>query len=409
MSRPMKSGPVWTAAAMVIALGLLLAVLLAAPAFAQEAGTLRGTVSNGSSGGAPIGEGITLTLHVYQDDVEVETRPGTTEAIGQFSFDGLSTAAGRAYRVEAFYLGIGYFAPVDSVLTFSSGETALTGDVTVYETTGDAAQITIDSGHLIAESLGPMLRVSELYLFGNTGDRTYVGTLGADGQLSTVHVPLPPGAVGVAFGEDDAPDRYIVGEDGVRDTTPVRPGQETALVFFSYHVPVEEQSLRFERSYDYPVGLLNVLLAQPGLALSGDRLQARGPQSFQGRQYEQYAAVNLPAGSVLAFDLAVTASEAAGGTETGPAAGQPVSDQQGLIGTIGLILAGLAASGALGYGLAARPQPAGGAGAVPEANPEARRLLAQVAALDDAFEAGEIDEETYRGERAAIVEAIGRL
>jgi hypothetical protein len=236
-----------------------------------------------------------------------------------------------------------------------------------------------------------------------------VGGLGSDGRSSTVSIPLPEGAVGIAFSENDPAGRYIVGDGELRDTTPVRPGQETMLVFFSYHLPVDEQTVHVERTYDYDIAMLSVLLAQPGLSLTAGPLNPQGSTSFQDKQYEQYAAVDLPAGTPLAFDLAVSATDVAAPGQPDVPAGPAPKDNQAVLGTIGFILAGLVLAAALGYGLAARPVKAARPAAALDSDPRARALLAEVAGLDEAFEAGRLDEDTYRRERAAKMEAIRAL
>jgi hypothetical protein len=220
-------------------------------------------------------------------------------------------------------------------------------------------------------------------------------------------VPLPEEAVGLSFGQEEDQARYIQGEGELRDTTPVPPGQETMLVFVSYHLPITG-TVHVERSYDHPLALLNILLAQPGLTLESDQMQAQGMETFQGRQYALYGTANLAAGSPLAFDLLPVETDVSG-TATQPGTSGPgVTDQQGLVGRLGLVLAAAALGGVIGYAIAARPGRAPAPEAL-ESDPRARPLLAGVADLDAAFEAGEVDEETYRRERAARLDAIRAL
>ena len=411
MTRGLLRGRIWLPAALALAAGLLLAGLASLPsvasALATQAGngTLEGQVTNGTPEGAPIGAGITVTLHVYEGDTEVSTAQATTDTGGRFRFEGLDTATDLAYTVEAFYLGTGYAGP--QPLAFQAGQTSLDAPITVYETTGDASLVSIDSGHIIAESLGPIMRVTEVYLFGNSGDRTYVGGLGEDGRLSTVRVPLPEGAVGLSFGQEEDAGRYIQDGGDLRDTTPVPPGQETMMIFVSYHLPVSGETIHVERSYDYPLILLNILLAQPGLSLQSDQMQSQGLQTFQDRQYALYTAAGLPAGSPLAFDLLLEETGVTAPTQPGTI-GPGVTDRQGPVGRLGLVLAAAALAGVTGYALAVPPGSPGRPAAL-EGDPRAGLLLAAVADLDEAFEAGQMDEETYRRERAARLDAIRAL
>jgi hypothetical protein len=290
-----------------------------------------------------------------------------------------------------------------------SGQATATTPLTLSVTAGDGSLITIDSGHLVIESFGTVLRVSELYLFGNQGDQPYTGQPGPEGQVTTVQVPLPQDAVGLAFTEGLSATNFVQVEGGLWDTRPVPPGQETLQIFYSYHLPVMGETVRLERSYAYPVGTLNILLAQPGLALRSDQLLDMGLQTFQDRQYRVYAAANLPAGAPLTIDLLVEAVEEVAPTApTQPAT--PIKDDQDLLRWLGFGLAGLALVGAILYPLLTRQRraPAQAAPAL-NANPQARRLLVELADLEEAYEAGRIDEETWQQQRAEKREAIKSL
>jgi hypothetical protein len=304
----------------------------------------------------------------------------------------------------------------------------------VYETTDDDSQVAISSGHIIVESFGTMLRISEAYLFGNGGDRTYVGRPSPEGQVTTVGIPLPPDAVGLAFGDETSADRFVQSEGKLLGTEPVPPGQETLTIFYSYHVPVTGSSVRVERSYDYPITALTVLLTQPGLALSSGQLLDGGSQTFMDQEFAVYTAVDLAAGAPLVVDLTVEATEATGSTTT-TESGTPITDNQGLLRRLGFGLAGLVVLAAVLYPLltvhplrspsdavlrdrCAPGLPSVGsrppAAALPTvaalaSNPQAHPLLAGLADLEEAFEAGQVDEETYQRQRAEKWEALRSL
>jgi len=286
--------------------------------------------------------------------------------------------------------------------------------LTVYETTGDAtgeARIRLDSVHIIVESFEQVLRISEIHFFGNSGDRTYVGR---DGQ--TVFIPLPAEAVGLAFEEDTPGERFVEVQGGVMDTEPVPPGTETSLAFFSYHLVPAGNTVSLERSFAYPVTDLNILIAQPGLTLQSDQLQAAGTRSFQDQQYELYTGQDLSPDTPLAVTFSLV--PAAAGSSSVPGAATPATSSaapaspgsQGLLRWLGFALAGLAVVAAVVYPLAARRKvPAPASAPRLARNPQARQLLAELAALEEAFEAGQIDEETYARQRAEKYEALKAL
>jgi hypothetical protein len=403
-----------------VLLGALLVLALAAGVQAQDAGTSQGSgvlvgqVANGTAGGPQVGEGVAVTLHVFQAGAESASLETTTDASGAFRFEGLDTNPELEYWPEADYLGVLYSN--DTPYQFTTGQTSLDAALTVYETTEDDSAITLDSAHFIMESFGQVLRISEIHLYGNTGDRTYVGHSDETGQRTTLFIPLPENAVGLAFDQETSPDRFIEVDGGIQDTEPVPPGQETALAYFSYHLVVNSEQVPLERRFAYPVTTLNILVAQPGLTLTSDQLQNMGLQSFQGQNYDFFALGGLMPDTPLTMQLSPVAVAAEGTAMPGTAAetdlattGTAAGSSQGLLRWFGFALAGLAVVGVVVYGLSTRP--AGAIAAAPNlsANAQSRRLLAELADLEDAYAAGKVDDATYERQRAAKYEALKSL
>jgi hypothetical protein len=398
-----------------VVLALALSLILPVASRAQGVGSLQVQLMNGTPGGAEPGAGIPVVLHIYQGGTEIETQETLTEADGSFQFDGLAIGPDLEYWPEVRYQDAFFTSP--EPFQFAGEDTALSGTLTVYETTNDDSDIRLDSVHMIAESFGEVLRLSEIHLFGNGGDKAFIGNAGDSEQGMTVFVPLPENAVGLSFGEGVAEDQYIQVEGGLMGTEPVPPGTETALAFFSYHLMVAGDSIPLERGFAYPVGTLNVLVAQPGLTLNSGQLQSRGLELFQGRQYELYSTQSLGPDTPLALEF-IPVAEAPGdtGTAEGPASsgesmtGATPRGNQTVILWLGVGLAVLAVAGVVVYSMAARPPAAEAAGAADLAsNPEAQAQLAQLVDLEDAFEAGQVDEGDYERRRAEIYEEIRSL
>ena len=402
---------IWLVAAV---LGLALALGLGSVAVGQGAGILEGTVVNGTPGGPAVGAGLPVKLHVLQGDGELKVLETTTDVSGVFRFEGLDTDATLAYVPEVVYLEVPYRG---DALGFGAGQTSLAATLPVYETSTDDSTIRLDSVHMIAESFGQVLRITEIHLFGNSGDRTYIGANGTGNISETLFIPLPENAVGLAFGEDTPADRFVEVEGGLLDTQPVPPGQEASLAFFSYHLPVSGETVPLERRFAYPVTALNVLVAQPGLNLQSSQLASMGPESFQGRQYQFYGVENLAVDAPLSMEF-IPVDEADGGQAMGGApstAGEsadsvPIMSQQGLLRWLGWGLALLAVVGAVVYALTTR-RPATTPGARPNlsADPKARRLLLELAELEEAYAAGQVEEAAYERQRTDLYEAIKSL
>jgi len=143
-----------------------------------------------------------------------------------------------------------------------------------------------------------------------------------------------------------------------------------------------------------------------------------GLQTFQDREYAFYTTQELAVGEELVLnftvDQAAAAGEAMPGTEdpTSPEATTPAEEgQQSLLRTLGLLLAGLAVVAAVVYPLVTkRPRAALPAAARPGAasgsSPRRQRLIAELADLEDARDAGRVDEAAYEQRRAQIYEEL---
>lgn len=394
----------WMLRLMVAALLVVLA--LALPVHAQDAGVLEGQVVNGTEGGADIGAGIPVTLYLFGVGLEEQIQETETDADGRFSFEGLDTSATLEYWVEATYQDVTF--GTRDLLQFADGDAELAAVVTVFEPTPDDTDVRLDLVHIFAESFGEVLRISETHLFGSGGDRAYIGEENADGQRETVLVPLPEGTVGFALGEGIPEDRFAAVDGGLVDSEPVRPGTLVSEVRFSYHLMATGQPISLERRFAYPVTNLSVLVAQPGLSLSSGQMQSMGTQLIQERQYEIFSGENL--GTDTPVELVFTPVEGMGGSPGtgGMPGGQPPSSgsaggSQGPLLWIGVGLVLVAIAGALVYATASRrPGAVSETGSEVTSDARARSLLVDLADLEDAFEAGEIDESSYERQRAEI-------
>jgi hypothetical protein len=140
-----------------------------------------------------------------------------------------------------------------------------------------------------------------------------------------------------------------------------------------------------------------------------------GQEDFEGQQYQVFIGSGLAEDAVLALELVPMPDGAgAGDMESAPsgqgAAGMETRGNQGLLRWFGFVLAGLAVVGAVVYSMISR-RPRTSAISMPRlaANPETRRLLAQLADLEDAYESGQVDEATYERQRAETFEVLKSL
>jgi len=220
----------------------------------------------------------------------------TTNGEGRFRFQGLDREA-YSYQLQVVYQGVSYWS---DVVAFSQGEDLLSVPVTVYETTTSDADLWVERAHLILDFRTGTIRVQELQIFFNGGNRTYVGS--GDASAHTTHFSLPQGAAELQLTEGLMACCIERTEGGFAYTRPILPGQKE--FFFSYELPYRSADYTLSKEIPYPIRYLNVLIADIGVEVTGPGLIAQEPVSLQERRYQHLSAQDLSPGDDLTLHLA---------------------------------------------------------------------------------------------------------
>jgi hypothetical protein len=319
-----------------------------------------------------------------------------TDEQGNFSFENVPTEHTILYMVEGEYQDVIYVSDEPGIFTPDSAETTV--DLKVYEPTTDAAGINITQLHYLLSFTPDAVNAVQIFVVGNNSDRTYIGQ---DGQ--TLSFSIPEGATGIRFENDPAGLRFVETADGYADTEPIGPGPEGQSIVAVYDIPYGDDSLTIDLPLPVDTAALNVLMSNQGADLSSDQVQFVENRQVQGSEFSIYNGGSLAQGDILSLrltgldDLELNAAPAGMPGATAPA--PPVNQQ--LILYIALGLGGLAI---VGVGVAypvMRPRLTHQADLY-DADPEQHRqkLLLMLARLDEAYEAGDLDEAVYRQARA---------
>jgi mono/diheme cytochrome c family protein len=345
-----------------------------------------GTVTNGT-GGAAVPEGLTVTLHGFDNFAEATTLTTTVGISGTFQFEDVPYTAGRQFIVATTHQGVTYGS---DLLSFDGGQTP-NAAVTIFESTSDPAALRVERMHVFFDFTGGQTTVGELFLLSNDGDKTIAG---ANGPI--VELPLPASATNVTMQQGQEGTDFVRTAQGIALTAPIRPGPNAAQVLISFHVSYDRE-LNFEQKLLYPVGALNVLLPEVGVKIQGGKLQDGGTQNIQGTNYHTYDTTGLAAGDTVTFQLSGKPASTASGSGTNVLT---ASSSLGIgigLGAVALVLAGT------GLWWLQRSRAAA-------AGPESREdLLQAIADLDDDFEAGDISEGEYRRTRTQLKAKLIRL
>jgi hypothetical protein len=361
------------------------------PGATDNRGAVYGEVALGSDAGN-LPAGLAITLHALDGTQDVIV--GTTALTPQksYSFGGLEVTSDRLYYVTAEWEGVTYPSEAGHL---SDSQPGLALPLVVYDTSSDDSNVRIARLHLLYDfSVAGKVQVIELWVLSNVGDTAVV----AVDREGGVVVALPSDVANLRFQEGESPDRFLLTDGGFVDTRPLVPGESTGQLVFSYDLPYDGE-LEFRRTMRYPLEAVVLLLPESNVQVEAKGLQDLGLRQMANEMLHQYSLGALEAGADLVLTLrgAPEGGEAAdrNGALTGIAIGA------GVFG-LALIVAGLVWS-RWSAGSEAEGDPA----RVVETDQQA--LLRAIAALDDDYAAGRVDEASYRSQREALKARVRSL
>jgi len=269
----------------------LLGVLVLAPLEIAQAGTVHGTVMNGTTGKA--GAGIELVLIQLQGGMQ-EVAHSKSDAQGEFTFDHPGLGA-QPMLVRAVYHGVNFNHAVPPGTS--------TAQVDIYETSKDAKTIDVPSHIVIFQPNGATLTVGEEYQIENKSqppvayfrsDGNFDFALPEKGRLQRVDAAGPAGMPVRQAQIDKKNNRYSI-------AFAFRPGDNS--VRYSYELLYTGNAATVKIPTIYPGGRL-LVVAPPGVQISGEGLAPGGQE--QGMNL--YGRQDVPAGTVVAVNVSGTAS-----------------------------------------------------------------------------------------------------
>ncbi|HEV2582349.1 MAG TPA: hypothetical protein VGT44_15950 [Ktedonobacteraceae bacterium] len=286
---------------------LLLALLLAFPLTASaqtlptvaSSGRIYGQLRDGTKRNAPVA-GQSVTLQGAQGGNTGDLETTTTDAHGMYSFGGLSTDKTISYAVYTLYQKAQY---VSGLVDLSSRPQQQV-DLTVYDATTSVAKIAIVQANILIDKADPqhgLLTITESFYFENLGLTTYVGSVAANGQKpNALLFSLPPGAqqVSLKAGFDGYQQAQV--NNGFASTAAVPPG----LSQFAFSFQVSYSATHYDFSYTvlYPIVSLSVLLPLDYHASSA-ALLPQGTVNTNGQVYQQLSAQQLLANARVHVEL----------------------------------------------------------------------------------------------------------
>lgn len=394
-----------------------------------EAAVITGTVTNDTSG-STVAAGTPAVLNAFTADFEPAlTMTTTVGEEGTFAFNVTQVAPDLVYVVTVEHEGISFGSDFGQI---TRQDPSLALPVVVYERTSDPSTVSVGQLHVIVEFTEDEVQVNELYQFSQNAPSVFVGEAGAP-EEGTVRVALPDEATVAGFDRTfGAMDSFFPAENmletdgGWADTVPLRPGQGTLSLLARYTMPYEE-GMTISHPVYYDVNSVNLVLADVGVSLREEGpWQAQEAQSMGGGFFLTYSRGEVPAGESLSFVLEgepdpeqiAAAGAATGGDNSNTATpAAPRNETNELLIGAGVFLLAIAAGAYFLYlwqRQKSEPEAVPATGAIAADVPAAdvdrdalrESLLVEIAALDDAYEAGEIETEAYEARRQQLKEEL---
>ncbi|MGA2429781.1 MAG: carboxypeptidase-like regulatory domain-containing protein [Candidatus Acidiferrum sp.] len=289
--------------------GLLVALVLAPVGFAQ-AGTVHGTVKNGTTGKP--GAGVEVILIQLQGGMQPVAN-SKADAQGQFTFDNPALGA-QPMLIRAVFHGVNFHQAVPP------GKTEV--EVEVFDPTQDPKTVTIPSHIVILQPNGSTLIVGEEYSVQNNSnpkqayfraDGNFEFALPEKAQLQQTAAWGPSGMPVVQATIDKPKNHYAV-------AFAFRPGESG--VRYSYELPYAGNTATVKLPTLYP-GAKLLVLAAPSVQVSGEGLEPGGQE--QGMTV--YGRESLSTNAVFTLNVSGTAPPPNARGDSDP--GSQSQDQQG--------------------------------------------------------------------------------
>jgi hypothetical protein len=269
---------------------MFLVFVAAAAATTASAGTLNGTVKNGTTGQVAAGADVILIQLQGGMQPVANTK---TDAQGHFSFDNPQLGTGPML-VRVVYKGVNYHEPI------TPGKMSAT--IEVFEPTNDPKSFSIANHAIILQPNGADLMVGEEYMIANK-TQPPLAFYRADGSFDFT---LPDGAdfnQASAWGASGMPvvqGTIDKGKNKMAIAFPFRPGESG--VRLSYKVPYAGNHVTLQNVSSYSSAHL-IIAAPPSVQISGAGIVAAG----QDQGFNVYTRDNVTANAPIEISVSGTA------------------------------------------------------------------------------------------------------
>ncbi len=367
---------------------------------AQETVTVRGSVDNGTGGGAVPVELAVLMLVSDPAGRPVSSAQAATGDAGRFRFDQVPLLEGGRYALRVEYAGVSYdaaLAPEDL-----SGEVRLT----VYETTPDVSVVRVARQALVITDVAAKHReieAFEIVILSNSSDRTLLPDVATQGTAGSLRFSLPPQAGDVSVMSDLPGGEILPTGDGFAITFPVVPGEH--LFEFSFRFPYQGDQTSYRQTLPQGAHVYQVLVPDRLASIGVAPLQPIPPVDLEGSSYRAWEGRDFQPGQGMVLELTDLPQPGLAARVTTSLADDAFW-KLAIPGAVGAVLVFLLLFGAFRAPL--KTVALGGANPDGLGTDLPRRdaLIREIAELDERFQQGEVLQKEYQRQRQGLKSRI---
>jgi mono/diheme cytochrome c family protein len=368
-----------------------------------ENGLIVGDVTNATTG-ATITSGE-VRLRAFDMDLnEHLSLTAELDENGRFQFELQDVDAAWVYLASFAYDGISYSSEPDQLLP---GHPNINMPITVYDPTTDPGGIIIDRIHVVVQFIEDQIFVNELYVVSNMDTAVFIGADG-DPMSGTFQISLPPNVHSISFERGFSNfDSFIPAEEiiqtptGFADTLPIRPGQGSLNLLVGYGMPYQS-GMTIAHAVNYEVRQASIAMPQVGVSVRGEDWLPQEPRVMGTSTVLNYVNPQPAITGNLTFVLEGQPQQIASAPGTTGAMPSNTSTWEIWMG-IAFLLAAVIAAGVFIYQWQIAPAAATATSTSPQ------QLLQEIAALDDAYESGEISATAYNRQRQKLKQQLLEL
>ena len=361
-------------------------------------GIISGTIRMRTEGESADFAGHPVQLWIFRGSMQpIGALTTTVKADNTFRFERLSTEPDALYSVGTEWGGA--FFTTD-LLGFQEGQKVITVTLEVAAPTAEDPGLQADQVHWFIAPEGDTVYMGELISISNPGDRTYIGTPieGEEDKRAVIRWPLPSGVTNLMLDGGELGDRFLLQDGVLIDTLPLPPGKDARRLYFQFQLGVEHTRVKIAHPVGMPIKSLSVFVADRGESIKmPDKFDETGTQEINGIPYKMYMAHDFLPGDTVTIALSGILVR-----EHGTKVRTFDASKARIVGASLAALLGLLLLGGVFYTERRRRLLRSDEG-LEALRAQRDALLSQIAALDDAFAAGEIDEASYRAERDVLM------